>query len=99
MNCVTCRTGCRFRDEGSLDGAIPSVDFDEKVASGSGMQNFIRIMAMAVGASLTSTYWEDATKEHRANPVSIIDSTTTLTPPSGLSADSGLAVFSKMVDA
>lgn len=38
---------------------IPS----EKVTSGSGLQNFIRIMAMAVGASLTSTYWEHTTKE------------------------------------
>lgn len=71
----------------------------EKVASGSGMQNFIRIMAMAVGASLTSTYWEAATKENRANLVSIIDPATTLTPPPGLPADAGLAVFSKMVDA
>ncbi len=71
----------------------------EKVANGSGLQNFIRIMAMAVGASLTSTYWEDAIKENRANLVSIIDPATTLTPPSGLSADSGLALFSKMVDA
>jgi DHA2 family multidrug resistance protein len=71
----------------------------EKVANGSGLQNFIRIMAMAVGASLTSTYWEDATKENRANLVSIIDPATTLTTPSGLPADAGLAVFSKMVDA
>jgi DHA2 family multidrug resistance protein len=70
----------------------------EKVANGSGLQNFVRIMAMAVGASLTSTYWEGAIKENRANLVSIIDPATTLTP-SGLSTDSGLAVFSKMVDA
>ncbi|MCF8476325.1 MAG: DHA2 family efflux MFS transporter permease subunit [Pseudolabrys sp.] len=71
----------------------------EKVANGSGLQNFIRVMAMAVGASLTSTYWEDATKEARANLVSIIDPTMTITPPAGLSADSALALFSKMVDA
>ncbi|HML42913.1 MAG TPA: DHA2 family efflux MFS transporter permease subunit [Hyphomicrobium zavarzinii] len=71
----------------------------EKVANGSGLQNFIRVMAMAVGASLTSTYWENATKEARANLVSIIDPTMTLTPPNGLSAESGLALFSKMVDA
>ncbi|MEK1891552.1 MAG: DHA2 family efflux MFS transporter permease subunit, partial [Phyllobacterium sp.] len=48
----------------------------EKVASGSGLQNFIRIMAMAVGASLTATYWEHATKESRADLVSIINPTT-----------------------
>ena len=71
----------------------------EKVASGSGLQNFIRIMAMAVGASLTSTYWEHATKESRADLVSIIDPATILTPPSGLPDESGLAMFSKMVDA
>src|SRR3546814_2684062 len=44
-----------------------------KVANGSGLQSFIRIMCMATGASLTSTYWESATKENRANLVSIID--------------------------
>src|SRR3546814_2620510 len=48
-----------------------------KVANGSGLQSFIRIMCMATGASLTSTYWESATKENRANLVSIIDPTMT----------------------
>jgi DHA2 family multidrug resistance protein len=71
----------------------------DKVANGSGLQNFIRIMAMAVGASLTSTYWENATKASRANLVSIIDPTRTPSPPSGLPADAGLAAFSKTVDA
>lgn len=71
----------------------------EKVASGSGLQNFIRIMAMAVGASLTSTYWEHATKESRADLVSVINPTTVLTLPSGIPDESGLAMFSKMVDA
>jgi DHA2 family multidrug resistance protein len=47
----------------------------DKVASGSGLQNFIRIMSMAVGASLISTYWEHATKDSRANLVAIIDPT------------------------
>jgi len=71
----------------------------QKVANGSGLQNFIRIMAMAVGASLTSTYWENATKASRANLVSIIDPTMAPSPPPGLSADAGLAAFSKAVDA
>ena len=71
----------------------------EKMANGSGLQNFIRIMAMAVGASLTSTYWESATKASRANLVSIIDPTMMPSPPPGLSADGGRAVFSKAVDA
>jgi DHA2 family multidrug resistance protein len=71
----------------------------EKVANGSGLQNFIRIMAMAVGASLTSTYWEHATKESRANLVSIIDPTMTFSAPPGLPADRGPVIFSKIVDA
>jgi DHA2 family multidrug resistance protein len=71
----------------------------EKVTGGSGLQNFIRIMAMALGASLTTTYWESAAKEARANLVSIIDPATTLAPASGLPADSRLAAFSRMVDA
>ena len=70
----------------------------EKVANGSGLQNFIRIMAMAAGASLTLTYWEHVTKEYRANLVSIIDSATTLSPLAGSSADSTLPAFSRMVD-
>lgn len=71
----------------------------EKVANASGLQNFIRIMAMAVGASLAVTYWENAAKANRANLVAIVDPTTTLAPPSALPADSGLAVFSRMIDA
>lgn len=71
----------------------------DRVANGSGLQNFIRIMAMAVGASLTATYWEHGTKENRADLVSIVDPATTLPPLPGLPADSTLAAFSKMVDA
>jgi DHA2 family multidrug resistance protein len=72
----------------------------EKVANASGLQNFIRIMAMAVGASLAVTYWENATKASRANLVAIIDPATTLTPPSSSAfpANSALAAFSRMVD-
>ncbi|API61284.1 MFS transporter (plasmid) [Tardibacter chloracetimidivorans] len=70
----------------------------EKIANGSGLQNFIRIMAMAVGASLTSTYWENATKGNRAELVAIIDPTMTPAPLPGLQPGSGLAAFSRMVD-
>src|SRR5579862_2799764 len=38
----------------------------EKAASGAGLQNFLRVLSMAVGASLTQTYWENATKDSRA---------------------------------
>ncbi|MDQ0512087.1 MFS transporter [Ancylobacter amanitiformis] len=71
----------------------------EKIAGGAGLQNFIRVMAMAVGASLTSTYWENATKQSRANLVAIIDSAVALPAPPGVLAESRLALFSKMVDA
>ncbi len=70
----------------------------EKIANGSGLQNFIRIMAMAVGASLTSTYWENATKGNRAELVAIIDPTMAPAPLPGLQPGSGLAAFSRMVD-
>lgn len=70
----------------------------EKVANASGLQNFIRIMAMAVGASLAVTYWENATKESRAHLVAIIDPATTLAPPASLPANSALSAFSRMVD-
>src|SRR3546814_9675151 len=50
-------------------------------------------------SSLTSTYWESATKENRANLVSIIDPTMTFSPLPGLSPESGLAAFSRAVDA
>ena len=70
----------------------------EKIANGSGLQNFIRIMAMAVGASLTSTYWENATKGNRAELVAIIDPSTAPAALPGLQPGSGLAAFSRMVD-
>jgi MFS transporter, DHA2 family, multidrug resistance protein len=48
----------------------------EKAASGAGLQNFLRIMSMAVGASLTQTYWEHMVKHNRAELVNAIDPTT-----------------------
>ncbi|CAN7211847.1 DHA2 family efflux MFS transporter permease subunit [Phenylobacterium sp. LjRoot225] len=71
----------------------------ERVAGGSGLQNFIRIMAMAVGASLTSTYWDHMIKANRANLVSVIDPMVGSTPPPGLPPEAGLPAFSRLVDA
>ena len=71
----------------------------ERVAGGSGLQNFIRIMAMAVGASLTSTYWDHMTKASRANLAAEIDPMAGMTPPPGLAPEVGLPVFSRLVDA
>src|SRR3546814_2487813 len=50
-----------------------------KVANGSGLQSSIRIMCMATGASLTSTYSESATKENGEHLVSLIEPTMTFT--------------------
>jgi DHA2 family multidrug resistance protein len=71
----------------------------ERAAGGAGLQNFIRIMAMAVGASLTSTYWDHMIKASRADLVAIVDPTAGATPPPGLPPEAGLPVFSKLVDA
>jgi DHA2 family multidrug resistance protein len=71
----------------------------ERVAAGSGLQNFIRIMAMAVGASLTSTYWDHMIKASRANLVADIDPMAGATAPPGLPPEAGLPAFSRLVDA
>jgi DHA2 family multidrug resistance protein len=71
----------------------------ERVAGGSGLQNFIRIMAMAVGASLTSTYWDHMIKASRADLVAEIDPMAGATPPPGLPPEAGPPAFSKLVDA
>ena len=71
----------------------------ERVAAGSGLQNFIRIMAMAVGASLTATYWDHMTKASRTNLVAAIGSSGAANAPPGLPADVSPAAFSRAVDA
>jgi len=71
----------------------------ERVAAGSGLQNFIRIMAMAIGASLTSTYWEHMAKASRAELISTIDPSVGAALPAGVQAGASLPVFSKLVDA
>ena len=70
----------------------------EKIANGSGLQNFIRIMAMAIGASLTSTYWENAAKANRAELVAIIDPRIAPADLPGLQPGSGVTAFSRMTD-
>jgi len=41
----------------------------EQMAAASGLQNFLRTMSMAVGSSLSQTYWEHMTKVNRAHLV------------------------------
>ena len=90
--CIICLTSLGVSD-------LPS----HKVASGAGLQNFIRIMSMAVGASLTQTYWEHMTQVDRAELVAVVDTTRlrasldTLGGALHGAADPG-AMLSRMVD-
>jgi DHA2 family multidrug resistance protein len=75
----------------------------EKVAGGAGLQNFLRIMSMAIGASITQTYWEHVTKSSRADHVAAIDPTTFQDIASqagaiGFDADRAPHLFSGLVD-
>lgn len=70
----------------------------DRVAAGSGLQNFIRIMAMAIGASLTSTYWDHMTKTSRAELVATIDPSAGMAAPAGLPTGASLPAFSRAVD-
>jgi MFS transporter, DHA2 family, multidrug resistance protein len=60
--CIICLTSLGVSD-------LPP----HKVASGAGLQNFIRIMSMAVGASLTQTYWEHMQQFDRSELIAAID--------------------------
>lgn len=91
--CIICLTSLGVSD-------LPA----DKVTSGSGLQNFLRIMSSAVGASLTQTYWEHMTKFNRAeligamnpsNAGAIVESAGRLLG----SASSAIALFSRQVDA
>src|SRR5262249_4159738 len=91
--CIICLTSLGVSD-------LP----DDKVANGAGLQNFLRIMSMAVGASLTQTYWEHISKFNRAELVSSINPSNvgaiTETAARALGSDtSAAALFSRQVDA
>ena len=62
--CIICLTSLGVSD-------LPP----QEVASGAGLQNFIRIMSMAVGASLTQTYWEHMSQVDRADLAAVMDAT------------------------
>ena len=90
--CIICLTSLGVSD-------LPP----QKVASGAGLQNFIRIMSMAVGASLTQTYWEHMAQSDRAQLVAVTDSTrlrATIDMIAGTvnGAADPTAVLSKLVD-
>ncbi|HEK2896910.1 DHA2 family efflux MFS transporter permease subunit [Proteus sp. GOKU] len=66
----------------------------EKVTNGAGLQNFFRVMSMAIGGSLSQTYWEHQGKVNRAELVSIID----INNMPNSTIDSSLNQFSLLVD-
>jgi DHA2 family multidrug resistance protein len=91
--CIICLTSLGVSD-------LPP----DKITSGSGLQNFLRIMSSAVGASLTQTYWEHMSKFNRAelvgalNPSNLDTLAESATQLLG-SASSGIALLSRQVDA
>lgn len=75
----------------------------DKIANGSGLQNFLRVLSMAVGSSLTQTYWEHAAKVNRSELTAIIDplaarEIATTAVHAGIPSSSTPAFFSRMVD-
>jgi DHA2 family multidrug resistance protein len=75
----------------------------DKIASGSGLQNFLRVLSMAIGSSLTQTYWEHAAKVNRSELMGIIDQGAAHdiaagVVQAGIPASSAPAFFSRMVD-
>ncbi|WP_166363412.1 DHA2 family efflux MFS transporter permease subunit [Pseudomonas akapageensis] len=75
----------------------------EKVASGAGLQNFLRVLSMAFGSSLTQTYWEHMAKANRAELVASISpgaeqEIVSAAVHAGLSTDSAVTFFSRAVD-
>ena len=76
---------------------------EEKVAGGAGLQNFLRVLCMAVGSSLTQTYWEHMTKFNREELVTAIDPQASMQVSSqlehlGVPSQSAVAMFSQIVD-
>lgn len=75
----------------------------EKIAGGSGLQNFLRVLCMAIGSSLTQTYWDHMTKFNRAelvaaiNPFAPADVNSKLAL-AGVPSQGATAMFSQMVD-
>jgi DHA2 family multidrug resistance protein len=75
----------------------------EKITNGAGLQNFLRVLSMAFGSSLTQTYWEHMGKFNRAELVTAIDpsaptSVAASVARSGISSNGATLAFSRLVD-
>jgi DHA2 family multidrug resistance protein len=76
----------------------------DKIAGGSGLQNFLRVLCMAIGSSLTQTYWEHMTKFSRAELVASIDPAMSMSmsaqiSQAGVGGEGATAALSRLVDA
>jgi len=77
----------------------------ERIAAASGLSNFVRITAGAVGASLATTLWESRAALHHAQLAESINSaspaavlTLTQLQSNGLSRDQALGVVNRLID-
>jgi MFS transporter, DHA2 family, multidrug resistance protein len=75
----------------------------QKIANGAGLQNFLRVLCMALGSSLTQTYWEHMAKFNRAELVAAIDPAARMAFAStasqaGVPRASTATLLSRMVD-
>jgi DHA2 family multidrug resistance protein len=91
--CIVCLTSLGVSD-------LPP----EKVTNGAALQNFLRIMSMAIGASLTLTYWEHMTKVSRSELVAAVNLSQARpiaeTAAEALGSEaSAAALFSRQIDA
>ncbi|HCC5976337.1 TPA: DHA2 family efflux MFS transporter permease subunit [Citrobacter koseri] len=75
----------------------------DQVAAGAGLQNFLRVMSMAIGSSLTQTYWEHMSKFNRSTLVSsmqpdVMTNLNALAAQNRIPLNSSTLLLSKMVD-
>jgi DHA2 family multidrug resistance protein len=70
----------------------------EKVTAGSSLQNFFRVMSMAIGGSLAQTYWEHAGKVNRSELVGASNYESIKPIFSTMDPDSHLITFSHLID-
>ncbi|WP_459933981.1 DHA2 family efflux MFS transporter permease subunit [Fundidesulfovibrio butyratiphilus] len=68
----------------------------EKIANGTSLQNFLRVMSMAVGSSLCQTYWENSAKINHEELVGIAH-TNFISAPAGVPKDAVLSLFSQLL--
>lgn len=77
---------------------LPLDGHREQVSAGSGFQNLIRITTMAIGALLTSTYWDHMARFSPAELVVPTDPPAGAMPHAGLPTGARTFAFSKLIE-